>query len=317
MKPIANPILSILIISWNTEDMLRDVLASTYAGLGDLDAEVIVIDNASSDGSPDMVAAEFPQAILERNTENTGFAAANNQAMDIARGRYFLLLNSDTIVHGSVLSDSVAYMEDNPDVGAMGCRVLNTDGSVQMTCSAWPSLLNLTLLTSGLWKLKRPAFFSRYQMGTWMRDSERSVDIVSGCYLLTRRSVVEQTGQLDESFFFYGEETDWCRRIANNGHKLMFAPVGEITHHGGGSVRKLNHKRDIMLTEALVHLHRKHGGLIPAAAAWSILNGFNLSRAAFWSLAVLARPTERARERATHFRRVLAGAKATWSGASA
>jgi len=309
--------LSILIISWNTVDMLRDVLASTFAGLGNLDAEVIVIDNASEDGSPDMVAAEFPDAILVRNTDNTGFAAANNQAMDMARGRYFLLLNSDTIVHGDVIPASLAYLERTPQAGAMGCRVLNTDGTVQMTCGAWPSLLNLVLLTSGLWKLRRPAFLSRYQMGTWMRDSERPVDVISGCYLLVRRPMVDEIGHLDESFFFYGEETDWCRRIRDAGHLLMFAPVGEITHHGGGSVKKLNHKRDIMLTEALVHLHRKHNGLLPATMAWTILNSFNLSRAAFWSLAALARPSERARERATHFRRVLAGARATWSSTTA
>jgi GT2 family glycosyltransferase len=303
---------SILIISWNTSDMLRDVLTSVYDTVGDLSAEVIVVDNASSDGSPDMVAAEFPQAVLVRNSDNTGFAAANNQAMEIAKGRQFLLLNSDTLVHGDVLQASVAYLDATPQAGAMGCRVLNTDGTVQLTCSAWPSVTNLVLLTSGLWKLRFPRFLGRYQMTHWLRDSERAVDIISGCYLLVRREVVDEVGLLDESFFFYGEETDWCRRIRDKGHKLMFAPVGEITHHGGGSVKKLNHKRDIMLTEALVRLHLKHGGRLAAGAAWCVLNGFNLSRAVFWSGAALLRRSDHARERATHFRKVFANAFATW-----
>lgn len=306
--------LSILIINWNTLEMLRDVLRSTFDNLDALDAEVIVVDNASSDGSADMVAAEFPQAVLVRNTENTGFAAANNQAMDLARGRYFLLLNSDTIVHGDVLARSLAYMEDHADVGAMGCRVLNTDGSVQYTCSSFPGILNLLLLTSGLWKLPGPKFFDRYQMTYWKRDDERPVDVVSGCYLLTRRDVVDAVGQLDEAFFFFGEETDWCKRMRDAGWKLMFAPVGEITHHGGGSVRKLNHKRDVMLTEATVRLHRKHNGWPGAAAAWTILAGFNFSRAVYWSARSLISPA--ARERARHFRRIVTASPTTWVGKS-
>ena len=309
---MADPTLSILIINWNTLDMLRDVLQSTFANLGDLKAEVIVVDNASEDGSADMVAAEFPQAILIRNAENVGFAAANNQAMDIAKGRYFLLLNSDTIVHGDVLSRSIAYLEANSRAGAMGCRVLNTDGTVQMTCSTWPGILNLILLTSGLWKLPGPRFLDRYQMTYWQRDDERAVDVISGCYLLVRRAVLDQIGQLDEQFFFFGEETDWCRRMADAGWQLMFAPVGEITHHGGGSVKKLNHKRDIMLTEATVRLHRKHNGLLGAMAVWTVLAVFNASRAAFWSLRALVGRSEHARARATHFQKTFAGSLSTW-----
>lgn len=308
----AAPDLSILIINWNTREMLRDVLQSTFDTLGTLQAEVIVVDNASSDDSADMVASDFPSTVLIRNTDNVGFAAANNQAMKIATGRHFLLLNSDTLVHGDVLARSVEYIDAHNDVAAMGCRVLNTNGTVQLTCSAWPSLLNLILLTSGMGRLKRPKVFGRYQMSDWARDSEREVDVISGCYLLVRREIVEQVGLLDEAFFFFGEETDWCRRIQMTGQKLMFAPVGEITHHGGGSVKKLNHKRDIMLTAALVRLHRKHSGLIYAFCVWLVLNAFNMSRAVFWSLAAILRRSDHARERAKHFRMVLTNAKATW-----
>lgn len=298
--------LSIVIVNWNTLGLLREVLASTFGNLGGIAAEVIVIDNASSDGSADMVAAEFPQAILIRNAENRGFAAANNQGFAVAKGRHILLLNSDTVVLGGVLAASVAWLDAHPDVGAMGCRVLNTDGTMQRTCSMWPSLPNLVLLTSGLWKLSWPQFLGRHQMAGWNRDSEREVDCISGCYLMLRREVLDQVGPLDEAFFFFGEETDWCRRMRDAGWRLMFAPVGEIIHHGSASARKLNHRRDLLLTDATVRLHRKHGGRLAAAAAWTILFGFNLSRAVGWSLLSLIRPA-RAAARARHFRRVVAG----------
>jgi GT2 family glycosyltransferase len=305
------PDLSIVVVNWNTRELLRDCLASVYSGVGGLAAETIVVDNASTDGSPEMVAAEFPGALLIRNAENRGFAAANNQGFAVARGRHVLLLNSDTVVHGDVLGRSVAWLDAHPQVGAMGCRVLNTDGSVQRTCAMYPSVLNQFLQASGLWKLRRPRFLGRYLMTDWGRDSERAVDTISGCYLLVRARVIEEVGPLDEAFFFFGEETDWCRRMRDAGWKLVFAPVGEITHHGSASARKLNARRDVMLTEALVRLHRKHGGMLPAATVWAIGAGFNLSRAAFWSLR-RALGDRRAEERARHFRGVVAHLRDAW-----
>lgn len=304
--------LSVVIVNWNTQAMLRDCLASTYAGLGaGLAAEVIVIDNASEDGSADMVAAEFPQAVLIRNADNRGFAAANNQGFAVARGRHVLLLNSDTVVHGDVLPRSVAWLDAHGEVGAMGCRVLNTDGTVQLTCSMYPSILNQLLQASGLWKLGWPRFFGRYLMTDWQRDSERVVDTISGCYLMVRARVIAEVGPLDEAFFFFGEETDWCRRMREAGWKLMFAPVGEITHHGSASVRKLNHRRDVMLTESKVRLHRKHGGIVPAAIVWLIAGLFNGSRALFWNVR-RALGDRRAEERARHFRGVVAHLRDAW-----
>jgi GT2 family glycosyltransferase len=315
--PGSVPDLSIIIVNWNTLAMLRDCLASVYAGLGaglgGLAAEVIVVDNASEDGSAEMVAAEFPAARLIRNAENRGFAAANNQGFALARGRHVLLLNSDTLVHGDVLQRSVAWLDAHPEVGAMGCRVLNTDGSVQLTCAMYPSILNQLLMASGLWKLRRPRFFGRPFMTDWRRDSERVVDTISGCYLMVRRPVIEEVGVLDEAFFFFGEETDWCRRMRDAGWTLMFAPVGEITHHGSVSAKRLNHRRDVMLSGAIVRLHRKHGGVGAAAIAWAIVGFFNLSRAVFWSLRQ-ALGDRRAGERAGHFRRVLAHMDEAWPG---
>jgi GT2 family glycosyltransferase len=315
---LSPPDLSIVIVNWNTRGLLQDCLASVHAGLGaglgaGLSAEVIVVDNASEDGSPEMVAAEFPRALLIRNAENRGFAAANNQGFSAARGRHVLLLNSDTVVHGDVLARSVAWLDAHGQVGAMGCRVLNTDGTVQLTCSMYPSILNQFLQASGLWKLGRPRFFGRFLMTDWARDSEREVDTISGCYMLVRARVIDEVGPLDEAFFFFGEETDWCRRMRDAGWKLMFAPVGEITHHGSASVKKLNHRRDVMLTGAKVRLHRKHGGILPAAIVWLIAGFFNGSRAVFWGLRRLAGDRE-AGARAWHFRKVVSEMPRAWEG---
>lgn len=276
------PDLSIVIVNWNTLAMLRDCLRTVVEGLGDTESEVIVVDNASTDGSQAMVRTEFPQFALIENAENRGFSAANNQAMRIAGGRYLLLLNSDTLVHGTVLQDSIHYMDAHPNVGAFGCRVLNTDGTVQKTCSMFPSPLNMALVTSGAHRLKWPKFFGRYQMNDWARDSERDVDVVFGCYLMVRREVIEQVGMLDEDFFFYGEETDWCRRIAEAGSAVRFAPVGVITHHGGGTVRSLNYRRNILLASGIVRLQLKHRSMASAVAVWLLLAGFALLRVPYW-----------------------------------
>ena len=299
--------LSVVIVNWNTIDMLRAVLASAFNTCGAITLQMIVIDNASDDGSVDMVAAEFPDAELIRNSDNRGFAAANNQGFELARGRYILLLNSDTIVLGDVLAASVRYLDTHKDVGAMGCRVLNTDGSMQRTCAMWPSLTNLALQTSGLWRLPPRKVFGRYLMLDWQRDSAREVDSISGCYLMLHRKVLDEVGPLDETFFFFGEETDWCRRMREAGWKLMFAPVGEIIHHGSASAKKLNYRRDLMLTWAMVRLHAKHGGRLRAAGAWGIVFGHNLTRAVFWTLRALVQRRSNVLERASHFRNVTRG----------
>ena len=191
---------------------------------------------------------------------------------------------------------------------------MNTDGSVQRTCHMFPSLLNQLLQASGLWKLRWPRFFGRFLMTDWARDSEREVEVISGCYLMVRREVLRQVGPLDESFFFFGEETDWCRRIRSAGWQLRFAPVGEITHHGGGSALRLDHRRDVLLTCAKVRLHRKHGGLGAALLCWLIAGLFNTSRAAFWTCTSLFAGGENRRSRALHFWRVVWDLPACWVG---
>ena len=300
--------LSIVIVNWNTRDLLRDCLASVQKGVNALAVEILVVDNASADGSADMVRDEFPGVQLIESARNLGFAAGNNVALKRARGRYVMLLNTDTLVHGAVLSEAVAWLDAHPEVGVIGPRVLNSDGSVQPSCSAFPSLRHLTMQALGLTRVAR---WDSYRMTGWDRSSERAVEVISGAAMFVRRAAMDQVGLLDEAFFFYGEETDWCHRFGRAGWKLVFVPIPEVTHFGGGAVRKLNHKRDVMMTEGTTRLHRKHGGLAAGLICFAILCFHNLSRAALWSLLRLAN-RKGARARARHFLSVAADLPNAW-----
>jgi len=300
--------LSLIIVNWNTRDMLRDCLATVHAGLGKLRAEIFVVDNGSTDGSVQMLAAEFPGVICIANTDNRGFAAANNQALERASGRHVMLLNTDTLVHDSVLPDCVAFLDAHPQVAVMGPRILNRDGSVQPSSTAYPSLRHLLAQTLGLTRIKA---LDSYRMAGWDRRDFRRVEVISGCAMLVRRAAMAKVGLLDSGFFFYGEETDWCRRFSDAGWQIVFAPVGEITHFGGGSVRAMNHRRDVLLTEGTVRLHRKHGGLLGGLACYALLAVFNASRALLWGTVGLARRPG-ATARARHFTRVLADFGKAW-----
>ena len=204
-----------------------------------------------------MVREEFPTVRLIETGRNLGFAGGNNVALRIARGRHIMLLNTDTLVHGDVLPEAVAWLDSHPSVGVMGPRVLNADGSIQPSSSAFPSLRHLAMQTLGLTRVAR---LDGYRMTGWDRATERRVDVISGAAMFVRRAAMEEVGLLDEAFFFYGEETDWCHRFARAGWELVFAPIPEITHYGKGTASKLDHRRDVLMTEGTTRLHRKHGG---------------------------------------------------------
>lgn len=260
--------LSIVIVNWNTSEILADCLESLNVDtLADLKVEIIVVDNGSSDGSAEMVETRFREVTLIRNRANRGFAAANNQGIEVAQGTYVLLLNSDTVVLDSVLPDSVKYMEEHQRVGCMGCRVLNADGTMQPTCFRFPSLVYLMLYASGLLRVPWPRCLGYHLMRDWNRDSERDVEVVTGCFLLIRRATLAEVGVLDESFFFYGEETDLQVRVREAGWKVRFAPVGEIVHLGGASTERISETRQRLLDDALIRLNRKHVGVFAGVCA--------------------------------------------------
>jgi hypothetical protein len=302
--------LTIIIVNWNTRQLLQDCLEAIYAK-SCMDAiEIVVVDNASTDDSVSMVRSRFSQVRVIQNVENRGFAAANNQAIDVANGRNLLLLNSDTVVLDAVINETIRFLDERPEVGAMGCLVLNTDGTVQHTCTRQPSLLNLFLATSGLSRLSVLPCFDRYLMTRWDRSDEREVEVVSGCYFATRASTLARVGPLDEAFFFFGEETDWCRRFRQDGWSLRFAPVGTIIHHGSASAVKLGSHRDLMLTEGLIRYQLKHHGRFHALALWCLLFVFNASRMVVW--AAMACTGVKARNRFQHFAGVVRAYGSVW-----
>ena len=229
------PDVSVVIVNWNTRDFLRDCLASVHAETKDLTFEVFVVDNASKDGSADMVLAEFPSVHLIANTENRGFAAANNQALALARGRYALVLNPDTIVKDGAIGKAVRIADAEPRVAVLGCQVLLNESRVQMTCFRSPSATGLFLWLTKLERLIPKSWFGGGQSyRDWDRKSARDVDVVTGMFMLVRREAMQQVGVMDEDYFVYAEEADWCVRFGKAGWRCRFTPEARIVHRDGG-----------------------------------------------------------------------------------
>ncbi len=224
-------LLSISIVNWNTRDDLRRCLESLPGGASETSLEVFVVDNASTDGSAEMVEAEFPHVRLLRNPENRGFAHANNVALRQSTGDYLLLLNPDTLVRDGALDTLVAGMEAHPEAGIGGAKLLNSDGSLQYSCRRFPTFATGLFRNSALGKLfPGNARVRDYLMTDFDHASVTEVDWVSGAALCIRRAVLEQIGLLDEIFFMYCEDVDWCYRVGQAGWKVLYFPDAVITH---------------------------------------------------------------------------------------
>jgi len=257
---------SIIVVNWNTREITCDCLKSLYEQTQDILFEVVVIDNASIDGSVDMIKNKFPEVFLIENTGNRGFAAANNQGMAIAKGRYVLLLNSDTIILDNAIAKTVSFADEHPEAAVVGCRVLNPDRSLQPTCFMFPSILNWLIFVTYLYKLfPQSRFFGRERMTWWDRNDTREVDVVTGCFMLVRREAIDQVGAMDEQFLMYAEETDWCYRFMKTGWKNIFYPAAHIIHYGNVSAVKHGADRAVMRDRSDVWFMFKHW---PKWEAW-------------------------------------------------
>ncbi|MCP4359332.1 MAG: glycosyltransferase family 2 protein, partial [Chloroflexi bacterium] len=260
-SPISQSLtLSIIIVSWNVLDLLRDCLYSIVQEQGDLDVEVIVVDGASTDGSPEMVATEFPWVTLIRFHENIGFPRGNNVGMAKADGRYILLLNPDTVLHGRALETMVKFMDDNPDVGVVGAQLLNEDGSVQSSRRRFPKLTTAFFESTWLQPWAPRSILADYYV-TDVADGETvEVDWVMGACIMTRAEVVMQVGGMDEAYFMYSEELDWCRRIKTAGWRVMYLPAAQITHYQGKSSEQVVVQRHILFNQAKLRYILKYHG---------------------------------------------------------
>ena len=245
--------LNISIVSYNTKALLKDCLNSIYKNTGKYEFEVIVVDNNSEDGSVAMVEKEFPQVKLIRNRENVGFARANNQVIRQSKGRYILLLNSDTVVISDALSKMISFMDNHPEAGAVGGKVFRPDLTAQPSTRICLDLRTLFISFFDLKKLVPPAYrrFVVKLLGPLLgktvcsyvdcyldEEGPRLVDEVQGACFCVRREVVEQVGLLDENFFMYYEDIDWSIRIRKEGWRLYILPEAPIIHHVQQSVKK-------------------------------------------------------------------------------
>lgn len=283
MNRICDIDVSVVIVNWNTREILHDCIKSIYEQTRNIVFEVIVIDNASSDGSVAMVKADFPQAILIANQDNRGFAAANNQGIAIAKGRYVLLLNSDTIVLDGAIQKTIAFADQHLQAAVIGCRVLNKDLTLQPTCFMYPSVLNLLLSMTYLYKLfPRCHFFGREKISWWDRDDVRPVQTVTGCFMLVRKEAIEQVGVMDENFFMYAEETDWCRRFQQAGWIHLFYPDACIIHLGGQSTQQVRPQMALQLRAGILQFIRKHDGWLSYMFACILTSLWFAVRIPFW-----------------------------------
>ena len=257
--------LSLIIVNWNGLTVLRDCLSSIYSADHAFGFEVIVVDNDSHDDSVAMVRKEFPQVRILCNSRNLGFAAGNNRGFAVARGRYVLMLNSDTLVLPGALDESVKYLDTHARVGVLGCRVEFPDRSFQTSCYRFTDPLVLFMarvLPLGSVANER-LNYGRY----WARQFEEptEVDCVAGCFMVVRRQIISSTGGLDEDFFMYGEDEEWCARIKRAGWQVVYFPGATIIHiHRYSSRRARRALRVIESMSPMLVLHKRRG----PAAAW-------------------------------------------------
>jgi GT2 family glycosyltransferase len=285
---------SIIIVAWNVREMLRNCLKSVYEQTRGISFEVIYVDNASKDESVEMVTKEFPEVKVIKNTENKGFIRANNQGIKIAEGRYVLLLNSDTVVLDNAIAKTVKFADEHPETAVVGCKVLNGDGTLQRDCFMYPSLLNMFLSVTYLYKIfPKSKFFGREYMTWWNFNNVREVQTIAGCYSLVRMEAIRQVGLMDELYFVYGDDPDWCYRFSKNGWKIMFTPDSEIIHYGGQTTRQMARKFRWQLHGSRLIFMKLHRSRWEFPFARLLSASFFLLRVPYWLIRTAFRKDER------------------------
>lgn len=267
--------LSVVIVSWNVRELLLRCLRSLQGCRGPW-CEIIVVDNASSDGSPERVREQFPHVRLIASECNLGFVKGNNRGVAASRGRYALLLNPDTEVLGDALGAMVAYMDEHRDIGVLGPKLLRPDGQVQSSRRRFPTLATAFLESTILqnW-FPRSQVLQRYYVQDRNDNEEQDVDWLVGACLLIRREAWDQVGPLDENLFMYSEELDWCRRAKAADWRVVYVPWAAVVHHEGQSSSQVVPARHIYFNSSKVYYFRKyHGPVAGECLRWFLLATF-------------------------------------------
>lgn len=252
--------LSIVIVNYNTRELLMQSLESVALACSSLTAEIFVVDNGSSDGSVDAVKSRYPKVHVLSNLENRGFACANNLAIRKSKGRYILLLNSDTLVHSDTFNVIVDFMDSHKTVGASGCKVIKPDGKLDLACKrSFPtpsnSLYHLLKLDRLFPESRR---FGTYNLTYLDEDEVQPVDCLVGAFMMVRKEVISEVGMLDEEFFMYGEDIDWCYRIKQAGWGVWYVPTASIIHYKGASSKKKKNRMIYEFHRSMFIYYRKH-----------------------------------------------------------
>ncbi len=254
------PDLSVVVINLNGKALLRDCLESLRNAAPRHRLEIIVVDNGSTDGSPALVREEFPEAVLIENTQNLGFTRANNQGIECSTGRYVMLLNNDTRVLPGAFSEAIAYLDENRGAGVAGLKLLNEDGSLQLSCRRFPSfsqaLFNRYSLLTRLFPNNR--FSREYLMTDIQHDEIHDVDWVSGACLVIRRELLDEIGPLDERFFMYSEDVDYCYRAWQAGWRVVYLPFARVYHLIGQDTRKVKFRLTYERHRSMYMFYKKH-----------------------------------------------------------
>lgn len=254
--------LSIIIVNWNTKTLLQKCLSSVFTHLKNINFEVFVVDNASSDQSVLMVKEKFPQVKLIENQKNLGFAKANNQAIEKSTGEYVLLLNSDAELIDDSWRKMVDYLASNGTVGVLGPKILNPDKTIQPSVRHFPSLSVQVLILLKLHHIfKKAKSLKHYFHTDFDYDNSQSVDQVMGACFMIRKKLLEQIGRLDEKFYIWFEEVDFCQRAVKAGWQVYYYADAQIVHHGAASFnQQLRLRKQINFNNSLLHYFRKHHG---------------------------------------------------------
>lgn len=283
--------ISVIIVSWNAKEYLMQCIASISVNKCAHQIEIIVVDNGSTDGSPEFVAQKYPHVHLIRKRENLGFAKANNIGISASTGEYLCFVNSDAEVLPGCIDNLVEYCEEHQDVGLVGPRIIGGDGRLQRSCRGFPSIWNVLCralaLDSMFPSLK---IFTGYSLTSWSHNSLREVDIITGCFWLSHKKALDDVGVLDESFFIYGEDKDWCKRFWSAGWPVVFVPTAEAIHYGGGSSSNAPIRFFIEKQKANFYYWGKHHSGFEGSLYYMITFTHMILRCAGYSLGLLIWP---------------------------
>lgn len=280
--------LSVIIVNYNAGEFLKACVESIYKETKDLPFDIWVVDNNSFDNSIRAIKNCFPDVHVIENTRNVGFAKANNIAISKTNADYILMLNPDTLIKENAIGKTVKFMEENPKIGIAGCKVLNEDGTLQLACRR-----SIPTPKIAFWRLTGLSFLfpksramARYNLTYLNPNKPNKVDAVSGAFLMIRKKVIDEIGVLDENFFMYGEELDWCLRATKAGWLVMYYPNAKIIHYKGRCSKFNTRKATLEFYRAMYLFHKKHfakrhstiinyiiytGIILKAAASWKSL----------------------------------------------